>query len=61
MKLQGYIRLVNVTRYNCTIGYLSLLTDAYMQLYGYARQYISDSTAMTMEFTVIQYYCFIKI
>ena len=41
MKLQGYIRLVNVTRYNYIMDYLTLLLCPATQFYGYARQYIS--------------------
>ena len=52
MKLQGYIRLVNVTRYNCTMDYISLLTDTPMPFYDYARQYISACTAMTVELSI---------
>ena len=40
MKLQGYIRLVNVTRYNYIMDYISLLLCPAMQLYDHARQMI---------------------
>ena len=52
MNLQGYIRLVNVTRYNCTMDYLSLLLCPATQFYGYARQYISVCSAMTVELSI---------
>ena len=52
MKLQGYIRLVNVTRYNYTIDYLSLLLCPATQFYDYARQYISVCSAMTVELSI---------
>ena len=58
MKLQGYRRLVNVTMIYYTINLLSLLIDAYMQLYGYATAMYSDDTAMTVELSIQQYILF---
>ena len=52
MKLQGCIRLVNVTRYNYTMDYLSLLLCPAMPFYDYARQYISVCPAMTVELSI---------
>ena len=52
MKLQGYLRIVNVTMIYYTMNILSLLIDAYMQLYGYARQYISVYSAITVELSI---------
>ena len=58
MKLQGCIRLVNVTRYNYIMDYLSLLLCPATQFYGYARQYISVYSAMTVELSIQQYILF---
>ena len=52
MKLQGYIRLVNVTRIYYTMDYLSLLTDSPTQFYGYATVVYSACTAMTVELSI---------
>ena len=44
--------LVNVTRYNYIMDYLTLLTDTPMPFYSYARQYISVCSAMTVELSI---------
>ena len=58
MKLQGYIRLFNVTMIDYTMNLLSLLIDTPTQLYSYATVVYSDSTAMTVELSIQQYILF---
>ena len=58
MKLQGCIRLVNVTRYNYIMDYISLLLCPAMPFYNYARQNISVYSAMTVELSIQQYILF---
>ena len=48
MKLQGYLRLFNVTRIDYTMILLSLLTDSLTQFYSYATVVYSDDTATTL-------------
>ena len=55
MKLQGYLRLVNVTMVYYTMNLLSLLIDTPMLFYDYTTAMYSDDTAMTVELSIQQY------
>ena len=55
MKLQGYLRLVNVTMIYYTMNILSLLIDTPTLLFDYATAMYSDDTAITVELSIQQY------